>query len=72
MSQIKCATEKQLSSDLCPVLLIVCHCKNPSCSAGFCGLLLHKIFASSHVFYMLDKAKGVTGFDLSFSHTDGV
>lgn len=43
--------------------LLVCHCKNPNCSAGFCGLLLHKMFASSHVRYMLDKAKGMTGFE---------
>lgn len=37
-----------------------------------CGLLLLKMFASFHVPYMLDKAKGRTGFDLSFSHNDGV
>lgn len=72
MSQINCATEEQLTSDLCPVSLIVCHCENLSCSAGFCGLLLHNMFVFSHVPYMSDKAKGRTGFDLSFSHTDGV
>lgn len=35
MSQINCATEKQLPSDLCLVLLTVCHCKVPAALLAF-------------------------------------
>lgn len=71
MSQLNCDTEKQFPADLCPVLLIVCHCKNPSRSAVFCVSLFHMMFASSWIPYLLDEAKGRTSSDLSCSHIHG-
>lgn len=71
MSQLNCAAEKPFPADLCPVSLAVCHCKNPSCSAGFCGSLFHMTFASSHIPYLLDEGRGRTSSDLSCSHVDG-